>query len=115
MPRKKINIVKAKSGYLAIGHDGYSRGKFNEKKPNYIWIFEKGKIDTREETSECYGHGSVGEWNFSDFSGRYDAKKKVISCVIHVKSITNFRELPKTLVEQLYQHFPKAKKIVVFD
>jgi hypothetical protein len=117
MPRKKMKIEKAKGSYLTIGHDGYKRGVFNEKKPNYMWGFVKGRVHKEAETPECHGHGMVSRWRGKcwDFNGRYDAKKKIISCVIHTDNISCFRKLPKTLVSHLEQSFPKAKKIVVFD
>lgn len=116
MPRKKIKIVKNKSSYLQIGHDGYSRGDYDKKNPNYMWVFSKGRIYKEKETQECPGHGSVGEWCGleRDFSGRYDGTKRVISCVINTNSITSFRHLPQSVVSQLEQCFPNAKKIVVF-
>lgn len=118
MPRKRILIVKAKKGYLDFGHEVYKGGKkaYNKKHPNYMWGFVKGKLYKKAETPTCSGHGDVDSWrgNDWDYCGRYDAKKKIISCVIHVDKMLSFRKLPKTLVSHLEQTFPKAKKIVTF-
>lgn len=117
MPRKKMKIVKSKTCYLTYGHDGYKKGKFNEKKPNYMWGFVKGRIYKEAETPDCKGHGEVDSWQGKDwdYCGRYDAKKKIISCVIHTTRAISFRTLPKTLVSHLEQSFPKAKTIAVCD
>jgi len=117
MPRKKMKIEKARGSYLSVGHDGYRDGNFTEKKPNYMWGFVKGRVYYRAETKKCYGHGCVADWRdkYWDYSGRYDAQKRIISCVVIGDGISSFRKLPKTLVSHLEQCFPKAKKIVVFD
>lgn len=117
MFRKKIQIEDAKKGYLKFGHGVYRGKNYNEKNPNYMWGYTKSKVSKWAETPECTGHADIkgwvgGEWSFW---GRYDAKKRTISCVIGEKGANPFRKLPRTVVSQLEQCFPNAKKIVVFD
>jgi hypothetical protein len=118
MPRKKIKISKSKSGnYLGVGHDVFTHGAdlYNKENPNLIWGFKEGKVFKWEETPEFRGHASVPNWGGQEwgFYGRYDAKSHIVSCVI-CNNVHSFRKLPQSLVSQLEQAFPNAKKIVIF-
>ena len=113
MPRKKLKVEQSTECYLRIGHQGYNDGYYDTENPNYLWVSIDGRLEARQETEDCQGHHEVDEWlaPTRQFNGRYDGQKKLISCV--PRNTSNFRELPQTLISQLQQKFPKAKKIVI--
>lgn len=120
MPRKKIEIYDArekKKGYLDFGHAVFNDGEeaYNPKNSNYMWGFREGKVSKWEETPECRGHANCDDWRGQTwmYSGRYDAKLKTISCVTCSSGLSSFKRISQSLVSQLEQIFPKAKKIAL--
>ena len=61
--------------YLSIGHEGEYGNEYDEKNPNYMWVFVNGEILSVEESSENPGHQETLFPGYDPdrlFSGRFN-------------------------------------------
>ncbi len=103
-----------KGSYLNYGHDVFYGEEYNQENPNYIWAYINGEIVKAAESPTQPGH-DTGVFPIYDYtySGRFDAKQKIITMTIR-GDVSRFRRVPKTLSFLLRKSFPEAEKINVY-
>lgn len=113
--------------YTDIGHDinlkepnrllGKENKNYNPEEPNYLWIYNDGKVEVRPETLSDNFHGSPGLWGSGVdidklYTGRYSPSEKTISILPPHEGISSFREIPQFLQQSLQRKFTEAEKII---
>lgn len=105
---KDIDEEPMETNYLDIGHSVMMGKKPKKKWPNYMWIFNNGKIEFKEETIDEPTHrNAFPNFNFNGaYAGRYESKTKRISVgVPHNKKMF---DIPNPLIMELQRKFPEA-------
>jgi len=97
--------------YYEIGHYGETP---RAEGTNYMWIWKNGDILSVKETEETPEHNTAFEKNIEKYySGRFESKTGKLS-IIKPIGLAQFREVPQSLINKLYKHFPNITQIYNF-
>jgi len=106
---KLAQITKRELTYLDIGHNE------DWEKPNYIWVFDKGKLKIKKVDADIPGHlEAFPDISYNIYSGRYEGDTGILSFMKPLYGVNAQRDIPSFLINRLYEAFPNITEIKIF-